>query len=319
MGNTAKYVLGLRTSGGSIARDPKVKVEFIRAKTGDVIDRKTKLRFPPSRVFSLPAFPQEDHLYCYVTPSLFRGRPSDIFLLTDGERREPPPLIILRKPNKWEVRFKKWNGLPTSFKRLKTVLNSSPSLSVRNGPTLGDFVGKNYDDESRPKAVLAKTALLNLFRKLSVLKPAGKQRNWFSYLKRILSIDRERIIAEVQPGIIAAVNESRKSKEYKGAMASNHCGNFPSRYTVPCDDMFAIKSREDKGNVQITLAPSTDENGHSVLLLDADIDENGKMIKHLMDVLEHKFTGGTHPIDIHEYLRLEDSKSDFGYTLVPKS
>lgn len=318
MGNTGKYVLNLRTSEDSVARDPKVKVEFVRATNGDVISRNTRLRFPPGKVFKLPAFPQEAQLYCLVTPSLFRGRATDVFMLTDGERHEPPPLFLLRDPKKWKAQFVKWNRLPAAFKRLKTVLDSSPDVHVRNGPRLGAFVGTAFDDESRPKAVLAKTALLNLFYKLSVLKPVNRSRNWFSYVRRILSIDRERVIAEVQPGMIAAVKESRKSDDYKSAMASNHCNNFPKAYSVPCDDMFAIKSREDKGNVQITLAPSTDENGRSVLLLDTDIDENGKALAHLMDLLKHKFTGGTHPFDIHEYLRVGDSRADFGYRLVPK-
>ena len=140
--------------------------------------------------------------------------------------------------------------------------------------------------------MLAKTALLNLFYKLSVMKPVGRRRNWFSYVRRILSIDQERIIAEVQPGMAEAVKASRNTDEYKSAMASNHCNNFPKAYSAPCDDMFAIKSKEDKGNVQITLAPSTNGTGRLVLLLDADIDESGKALAHLMDVLKHKFTGG---------------------------
>jgi hypothetical protein len=52
-----------------------------------------------------------------------------------------------------------------------------------------------------------------------------------------------------------------------------------------------------------------------VTILDTDIDENGKLMAHLADLFKHKFTGGTHPFDIHEYLRKEAPQRDLGYTL----
>lgn len=80
--------------------------------------------------------------------------------------------------------------------------------------------------------------------------------------------------------------------------------------------MFSIKSSEDQGNVQLTMAPGKDAGGHSLLILDADIDENGQMFKHLMDLLKHKFSGGTHPFDIHEYLALSNVNRPLGYQLI---
>jgi len=37
---------------------------------------------------------------------------------------------------------------------------------------------------------------------------------------------------------------------------------------------------------------------------------------HLADLFKHKFNGGTHQFDIHEYLVLEDHDREFGYELV---
>lgn len=43
------------------------------------------------------------------------------------------------------------------------------------------------------------------------------------------------------------------------------------------------KSRDENGNVQLTMAPGKDASGNDILLLDADIDENGAIFKHLAD------------------------------------
>ena len=78
----------------------------------------------------------------------------------------------------------------------------------------------------------------------------------------------------------------------------------------------SIKTREEHGNLQLTLTPATDASGRQVTILDADIDENGKLMAHLADLFKHRFNGGTHPFDIHEYLLLEDPGRALGYELV---
>lgn len=52
------------------------------------------------------------------------------------------------------------------------------------------------------------------------------------------------------------------------------------------------------------MAFGKDASGNDLLILDADIDENGQLMAHLADLFKHKFTGGTHPFDIHELLPL---------------
>ena len=81
--------------------------------------------------------------------------------------------------------------------------------------------------------------------------------------------------------------------------------------------MISIKSTHRKGNFQLTL---THLSGPDEVLLDADIDENGKLLGHFVDLFKHKITGGTHPHDIHELLvpcRTGRSRGfDLGYRLV---
>ena len=54
-------------------------------------------------------------------------------------------------------------------------------------------------------------------------------------------------------------------------------------------------------------------------LVDADIDEHGTFWGHLGDLIKHRFTGGTHPYDIHEYLLLRRPTLNLGYRLVLNS
>ncbi len=64
------------------------------------------------------------------------------------------------------------------------------------------------------------------------------------------------------------------------------------------------------------MAPAKEPEGNEVLLLDADIDENGALLAHLADVFKHNFSGGTYPFSIHEYLALAHPDRPQGYELV---
>ena len=55
--------------------------------------------------------------------------------------------------------------------------------------------------------------------------------------------------------------------------------------------------------------------GKDVVLLDCDMDEHSNIIEHAGDLFTHVFTGGTHPIDIHEYIVHHDRNVQLGYTL----
>jgi hypothetical protein len=319
-GNQGVFELGLLDVRNRPARDSNVDVTILRASDNQALVRKKKLSFPPNKSFALPAFPQASNLFCDIAPSRFRIRKSAFFTLTDGEtiRRN---LTVLRLPDQWHARFDRWNDLTDHFGDLKAALDASNDLKVKGqSGSLGRFVENAYDDVDDDKTSEAKACLLNLYVKLSTMTAPTTKRNWFSFVERILEIDRERFIAIVEDemgDVVRTIKDDiTKFEDYKHTPAQNHHGNMPAGYTVAKSKMFSIKSAEDKGNIQLTMAPATDASGKTVLLLDTDIDENGKLLHHILDLFKHKVTGGTHPFDIHEYLALALPDVPLGYSLV---
>jgi hypothetical protein len=321
MANEGFFQIGLMDVEGRPVNETGVKVSFIRVTDNKTISSTTNLAFPPPHRFALPAFPQESNLVCEVTTPRFRQRRSGIFTLTDGETIARN-LSLFRLPNKFSASFTAWDQLPSLFLPLKTLLGKSSAVKVKEGgKLLGKFTEAVYDGVTATPEVLAKSALLNLYTKLTDLKePTGGKEPWFSFVREIVVIGRERFLAVADPKlgeIVRAIkNDIDKFKDYKNTPAQNHFGNIPPAFQPQKSKMFSIKSTEDHGNIQLTMAPGKDAAGNDLLILDADIDEDGKLMAHLADLFKHKFTGGTHPFDIHEYLALSDPNRPLGYELV---
>lgn len=302
------------------AADPKTFISFLRATDGQEIGRSTQ-SFPPARRFPLPAFPQERAIACLITPERYRHREVGIFTLTDGEtiRRGP---TVFRIPNRWSARFAPWAELPQGLDALRDLLRSSSSVRVKGGRLLGRFVEAAYDqvDPADRPTVNAKACLLNLFGKLNTLKePVFGRKPWFGFIETLLEISRERIIALVDKEMLVRVTEIHSNVDqfdlYKRAPVGDHNKNIPQGFAFTKASMISIKTREDHGNLQLTLTPATDSAGRKVTVLDVDLDENGKLMAHLADLFKHRFSGGTHPFDIHEFLVLEDKSRPLGYEL----
>jgi hypothetical protein len=303
------------------AADPATLVEFERTADGQTIGKAT-VSFPPSRLFRLPAFPQEKATACFISPQRYRGRWVGVFTLTDGETITRQPTVF-RNPKEWSADFVKWNDLGTPFQALKDVLGQSPDLHVKGGKVFESFTGDRYDGVLQTDRVTlyAKASLLNLFAKLNSLKePLHNRKPWFGFVTQLLVIGRERLIAIVDDDMIERVDQISRDigqfEDYERTPAGNHYPNIPAGYTVKKSSMISVKTDDEKGNVQLTLSPAIGPAGEAVTLLDADIDENGKLMAHLADLFKHKFTGGTHPFDIHEYLLLEDKLRPLGYQLI---
>jgi hypothetical protein len=320
MANQGILEVSLLDVTGSAARDGKVKVTVRRAASTQVV-RVFSTSFPPVRKFTLPAFPVEKVLTPFIEPSRYRATPMPPFTLTDG-MTVTGNVRAFRQPSEWEPRFTKWENLPSRFKRLKTVLEQSPRLKVRGAGSFEFMTGATYDAATDDERVrLPKMSLLNLHAKLTELAdPAGKQ-PWFGFVRQVLEIGRERLIAVVDARMasrIIAIRDDIESHKntYKHAEAQHHHPNMPRAYGVLKKDMFSIKTTEDHGNVQLTVGKGTDpETGAEAWILDADIDENGQLLTHLGDLFKHRFTGGTHPIDIHEFLLMAHPGIDLGYLL----
>lgn len=322
MANRGTLELTLLHADGTPAPDPRTIVTFLRMPGGDEIGRRS-VSFPPRpRRFAVPAFPDEHAVGCVITPQRYRHREVGVFTLTDGEtiRRQPN---VFRLPHRWEPSFTKWASLPRALSALKRLLSASPDVRVKGGRRLGSFTAATYDDVDPADRVAAnaKACLLNLFVKLEATRePVFGRRPWARFLTAVLEIDRERVIALAEEELFARVSEIHanvdRHEQYKRTPVGDHGKNIPAGFTFRRADMVSIKTREDHGNVQLTVTKAADASRAPVTILDADIDENGRLMAHLADLFKHKFTGGTHPFDIHEYLLLEVPGRALGYTLV---
>jgi hypothetical protein len=323
MSNIGKLGLTIRNIENQPALDPKTRID-VKRKDGTAILRFRELNLPLNAQLEIPAFPQESNLFCDVTPKRYRDFRTEFFTLSTST----PGTIearAMRLPQHWSARFTAWNQLSADFTPFKTILEKS-NVKMIKGANLGKFTENNYDAASTEKTVLAKTSFLNLFAKMSVLpEPVGERRPWFSFVDRILAIDRERFYAVVDGEMGEIVKHVKanlhKFKTYESATASNHFDKL--RDTLPefqifKSKMLSVKTNDRNGNLQLTIAPARDlATGADAVLLDADIDENGDLLKHMIDVLLiHPFNGGTHPFDIHEYLVFAHPSRAIGYELV---
>ena len=316
--------LELREVGGVPATDLKTRVSIFRAADNRELARQNDLQFPPNQTFRLPAFPQERNMFADITPSRYRQCKSDFFTLSDGETIKSA-IKVFRRPDKWKAQFNLWADLPPTFQDLKDILDDSPQVKLLGGSFFDSFTGDTYDSVTDTKAVLAKAALLNLHAVLTDIKePTTNARPWFSFVRRIVAIGRERFLAIVDPemaGIIRQIKDNLgQFTDYRNTPAQNHFDdlqkNAPAGFKILKTKMFSIKNREDHGNIQLTIGPSKNPDGGDTMFLDADIDEDGRLFEHIADVFKHKFTGGTHPFDIHEFIVLANSKADLGYQLI---
>lgn len=322
MANDGTLQISLFDAAGQPATSKAVTISIIRASGNETI-KKITTSFPPPRDFALPAFPQEKALTAFVEATRFRGRFVAPFTLTH-ETPTVRNLQVFRLPSEWHARCTGWNGLAARFTHFKKVLAASPNVKVKGGKTYEDFTGAAYDgiDDGDARSLIAKVALLNLCAKLTeLIEPVNKRKPWFQFVQRILVIDRERFVAVVDDDMAARARKIRNAigqyKDYKKTPAGEHHGNMPAAWKVTKSSMFSIKTKEDKGNLQLTFGEGKHpETGERVFLLDTDIDENGKLMLHLADLFKHKITGGTHPFDIHDYLELSYKNIDLGYRLV---
>lgn len=145
-----------------------------------------------------------------------------------------------------------------------------------------------------------KAGLLNLYAKMS----DPKAHRVFDYVTRVISVKPARILAEVREDLWGFVKGL--PNDFKGEPGLMH--SFEDGWRRLEEDE-SFKTRDPMGNLQLTFAKN-DKGGWAV---DADLDDN-QGIKHAFDVIKHKFSGDTHPYDIHEVLtRFHDL--DTGYRL----
>jgi len=269
----------------------------------------------------IPDGPPGPALILRVTPSLYRD--GAVTCTVDGSGQVSPTrdVCLPRRPSHWQPEFTPWRELGDPFSSLRDVLAASPAFRVGQFSAPVTCTGRAFDeidaaDESR---ALAKISLLNLFGRLREERAPGTGGSWFARVRALLLATRERFIAEVDEACWATVNDlaTRPRGGYREAPVKLHIENFRSIPGVTAvRGAASVKTAERKANLQFSVARVT-RDGRMGYLLDADIDENGSLLLHTFDLIRHAFTGGTHPVDVHECLCTAFPGTDFGYHLVP--
>ena len=121
MGNEGKFILRLTDVRNETASDPATDVIFFSGHgTSSTVGGGRDLKLPPSKRFTLPAFPQSNFLHGHLVPTRYRPRTIGGFRLTHGEVIERN-LNVIRKPDEWDASFVRWSNLPQQCRRLKKV------------------------------------------------------------------------------------------------------------------------------------------------------------------------------------------------------
>ena len=235
----------------------------------------------------------------------------------------PPEIRVPRRSSEWLPAFETWRSLGAPFELLKDKLEASPAFRLGRASEAELLIDERWDsvspdDESRS---LAKMSLLNLYSRLGVAAAPGSTTPWFSFVNELCYSTRERFLAEVDEECFTRVHRlTRQPRDgYRGInVVPAHIRNFEAVPGVTAvADSASVKTKDTKANLQLTVA-RVKKDGRSAFLLDADMDENGRLILHGFDVIKHAFNGGTHPIEISEALRVKFPSVSLGYGLTPK-
>lgn len=314
--DTAKFALSLKNSEGSDAFDPNCIVDFMRTDGSTAAEKKGA--FPPTRSFIIPAFPQEKNLFCLIKPSLYSLVQSNFFI-PSGDKSQT--VTLQRLPDQWTPAFSSLATLSQRFDAFRGIVAKSTQVDVKHGPVLGRL-DTAYDNLAGSQQILAKMALLNLYAVLNDQSDPISNLPWYRFVQQYVRIDQERFIAEADPALFDLVQNILNNLDTFGrqgffteASPNLHLENIPDRYQLT-QDLITVKVRYEQGNVQFTMGKAT-TNGRNVVLLDCDMDEHANIIQHTEDIFIHVFTGGTHPIDMHEYIVHHDPGVQLGYALNP--
>ena len=273
------------------------------------------------RVFEMKADELAWPIYCDVTPTMYRGRRSPF---KGFDTQQEIDVVLFRRSGKWKASYDRWASLAAKrakFGELVDVLAASSNVVIRREDSItpiGRFTDVKYDSNRAP----AKAALLNLHKKMQLTKDV-EDKPWFRHVREVLVLQQERFIARVDGALFRMVKKIRGNiggyPTYEKGTTGLHVGNIPAEFELFEDT--SIKSTDDFANLQLSVFKVVDKATRSKTdyILDADIDENGNLARHLIDVFFiHPITGGTQPYDIHEFLTRRYPSIPLGYNLVPR-
>ncbi len=317
---TLRLDLSILDVHGHAISDPRVRVRLAPPDGIGAVSA-TAAFTGASRRFDVADGPSGPALILRVTPSLYRD--GAITCTVDGSGVVTPtaPIVLPRRSSHWQPAFARWAALGADFGALRDVLGVSTNFRVGQFSEPVTCTGAVFDgidaaDESRS---LAKVSLLNLFGRLRQERAPGAPAPWFTHVRELLLATRERFIAEVDEACWTTVTalDAAPKAGYRPSPVKNHLDNFRALPGVTAVSAGAsVKTTERKANLQFSVVRAR-RDGRPVFLLDADIDEHGGLLLHTFDVIRHAFTGGTHPVDIHECLCTSFPHTALGYHLEP--
>ena len=305
-------VLRLHNFEGQIIRNVSTRLQFRKdqKQAGNAINR----TFASGRErFKVPAFPLAVW-DCWVTAQRFEIRNTGFFRPMQGQRIEREIWLPRKVGADWATRFARWDQLTGRFAPLRKLLTNSPNLTLRiknkGSRPLGSFTGNTYDDVDDRQLILGKAGLLNMYAKLMATPVPGVPGvPWFAGIQRLLGIQRDRVVGIVNPGMARTVRRILDNPSafpgYRNASTGEHFKKnirplIPPTFSKIRD--YSVKTRDRIGVLQLVIAEVRNPQGQTVFTLDADIDENGNLLKHFGDFIKHQFNGGTHPFHVHDIL-----------------
>ncbi|PYR66585.1 MAG: hypothetical protein DMF87_19355 [Acidobacteria bacterium] len=302
----------VRTAEGKSDAALRGRVAFV-TNTGTTVSMFGPVSFAARQSFRVPAFPAVQALRCDITLDGYRPQPSQVFIPHANQTLEAP-VTAMRSPGDWTPAFRPFGELdPDRFARFIRVAKASDAVSfITQAPPLGSLVTA-YDNLAGDQGQFAKMALLNLYAVLSDEDDPVSGTRWFELVRKIVRIDRERFVAEVDPQVFSSVRTilgNLNQFGYKPEPSPElHRHNFPDVASIT--DLITVKKSFEQGTIQWTVAKTQTAAG-ATFYLDVDADEHEQIALHTIDLFKHKFNGGTHPIDIHEYLVAHAAKQDAG-------
>ena len=306
---------------GRLIVDPTVFVRIASPTTPQSDGKRVALNGEP-RLVRFDNGPSGFAAVLRVSPSRYREGLLTASVDGDGVVTPAAPIRLPRRPSEWLPTFTAWRDLPALFGPFQAVVDSSPFFRLGRTSAPDLFVRDRYDavdplDESR---VLAKMCLLNLYARLRDEPAPDLGQSWFGLVREFYLATRERFVARVDRACWETVRDLEKHPRegYRKTPVGDHQDNLLEVPGVSqVRDLASIKTREAKANLQFTVAKAR-KDGETIFLLDTDLDENGKLLPHTFDLIKHDFSGGTHPLDIHESLRAAQPGVEFGYALEPR-
>ena len=334
----AKWTVTLADTHGAAIDLPRITVTPERARDrAKLRGMKPFERVSPGTYQGVLPLDTEDYTIWNVTIDAagFIARPLTM-VLTPVDRTLT--VTLMRDPRKWRPSFIPFDRLDASFQPLQRLLQAPLTLGTSpfSQIQLAPLSGRTYDTAQQVRAdgtsvdlegasleqfTRAKMTLLNLYLALSEMgDPDVPSHKWIDDIVAIQKIQQERIIAKVKPRMWTAVynlsqgyTDPCKCLAYRWTDPGLHTDALEDVLSFPLRDAASIKTPINGGSLQLTVARyhGTDE-----IVADIDLDEHDKLTNHALDVIRHRFNGGTDPYYIYEILgRAVDSRT-LGYSMV---